>query len=304
MAKNKKQIDIERLLPGVKKGVSLKDCTSFKIGGKAKFFFTAKTEKDLILAVNVAKRNDLPFFILGGGSNLLVSDTGYRGLVIKIKNEKLNIKKRDSKFKIYCESGVYFSKLFSECLKRGFKGLEWAVGIPGSVGGAVRGNAGAFSKSIADNIQAVRVYDAKSKKIKTFKNKDCRFGYKDSIFKKNKNLIIISVIFDFKKGNKKEIKDKVKNYLNYRKEHQPLNFPSAGSIFVNPKGYFAGELIEKCGLKGKKIGRTQISKIHANFIVNLGGARTKDVKKLIDLAKKKVRQKFSVILKEEIEHLF
>jgi len=345
----------------------LKNYATFKIGGEAKYFFVAKTKKDLILAITVAKKLKIPFFILGGGSNLLASDQGYKGLVIKIKNEKFKIKNYNSKLKIFCEAGAPLSKLLSESFKNGVTGLEWAAGIPGTVGGAVWGNAGAFGKSMRDIIKEVEVFDTKTEEMSVFKNKDCQFGYRDSIFKKNKNLIITFLTLKLKKGKKKEIQKKIKEYLNYKKEKQPLNYPSAGSIFKNlprteteflvrgqksPKqNKFAtgqakiknrasiygsegeeengvlfayqnllkkypefkkfnkigeipvGCLIDKCGLKGKKIGEAQISKIHANFIVNRNRAKAKDVKKLINLMKKKVKQKFGLVLKEEIEYL-
>jgi len=300
---------IKNLLPGIKRNVLLKNYTTFKIGGPAKYFFVAKNKEELISAISAAKKNHLPFFILGGGSNLLVSDKGFNGLVVKF--------------------GQPLSWYVS-------KGLEWAAGIPGTIQGGVYGNAGAFGKSMKDIIESVEVFDAETGKIKIFKNKDCRFSYRNSIFRKKKNqsakqsfmlgrahksmcsdLIILSVrikqqvsegsedgeedkvLFAPKKVNAK----KIKQYLDYKKQTQPLNFPSAGSVFKNPKGFSAGELIEKCGLKGKKVGNVKISEKHANFIVNLGQGKAKDVIKLIKLIKKKVKNKFKILLEEEIQHL-
>jgi len=251
------------------KNVSLKKYTTFRIGGKAKYFFVAKTKDNLIEAIKTAKKKKLPFFILGDGSNLLVSDKGYKGLVIK------------------------FGQPLSLYV---FQGLEWATGIPGTVQGAVFGNAGAFGRSMKDVVKEVKVFDTKTEKIKNFKNKDCQFSYKNSIFRKKKNLIILSVEIKTKKSNPKKIKE----YFNYKKETQPLNFHSAGSIFRNPEGFFAGELIDKCGLKGKRVGNVKISEKHANFIVNLGNGKAKDVIKLIKLIKNKVKKKFGVVLEEEI----
>jgi len=271
------------------RNVLLKNYTTFKIGGRAKYFFIAKTKNKLIKAVQEAKKLNLPFFILGAGSNVLFSDQDYRGLVIQFQNQKL-------------------SQLVS-------KGLEWAAGIPGTVAGAIRGNAGAFGQSMKDVVKQIEVFDVKEEKIKILKNKDCRFGYRDSIFKKNPNLIILSAEIKFKKSNPQ----KIKKYLEYRKKTQPLNFPSAGSIFKNPPGFSAGELgeedkfsssafaaarlIEECGLKGKKIGGAQISKIHSNFIINSNQASSQDVLKLINLVKKKVKNKFGIKLEEEIQIL-
>ena len=259
-------------LSGIKRNVSLKEFTTFRIGGKAKYFFVAKNEKELIEAVRFAKDNKLPFFILGGGSNLLVSDKGFKGLVIKAGRPL----------------ALYVSK-----------GLEWAAGIPGTVEGAVFGNAGAFRGSMKDEVEAVKVFNVKTEKTSVFENKDCKFAYRSSIFKKKKNLIILSVKIKSKKINS----NKIKEYLKIKKERQPLGYPSAGSIFKNPLNYSAAELIEKCGLKGKKIGGAKISEKHANFIVNLSKARSKDVKSLINLVKKEVKKKFKINLEEEIQFL-
>jgi len=309
---------IEKELPGVKKNILLKNYTTFRIGGPAKYFFQAKTKSDLILAVKIAKKFRLPFFVFGGGSNLLVSDKGFKGLVIKIQNSKFEIlngarRRREGggrvSSKIFTEAGTLLGQLVNATTRVGLTGLEWAVGIPGTVGGAVRGNAGAFRKSMKDIIKTVEAFDTKTGKIKILKNKDCKFGYRDSIFKKNKNLIILSAMLQLKKGRhppatrKKKIKNKIQKNLEQRKETQPLNFPSAGSIFQNPPGFSAGELIEKCGLKGKRIGNVKIFEKHANFIVNLGGGKGKDVMGLIKIIKNRVKKKFEVVLEEEIQFL-
>lgn len=302
-------MDFEKLLPGIKKNISLKTFTSFKIGGKAKYFFVAREKNDLKKAIFFAKKFNLPFFILGAGTNILFSDKGFNGLIIKIENSKLKIKKENSDYKIFTEAGVLLSKLVLKALEIGATGLEWAIGIPGTVGGAIYNNAGAFGKSMAQivkEVEVLKIFNQKEKtkfNIKKYKNKDCKFGYRESIFKKNKNLIILSAILKIKKGNKKEIKRKIMEYLNYRKNTQPLNFPSAGSIFKNPPNYSAAQLIEESGLKGKKIGNVKISEKHSNFIVNLGKGKAKDVKKLIDLAKTEVKNKFGITLKEEIEYI-
>ena len=317
---------VKKELPGVQKNISLKNYTTFKIGGSAKYFYLAKTKKDLMKAILMAKEKKLPFFILGGGSNILVADEGYKGIVIKVKSQKLKVKSAGQKSKIIeIESGVLLSKIITLALKNNLTGLEWAVGIPGTIGGAIRGNAGAFGKSMADLVQGVEIFDVKNEKIKIFKNKDCKFKYKNSIFKQNPNLIILSAVIRLKKGKQEDIKKKTKEYSDYRKKNQPLNFPSAGSVFKNYQGKIknqkllekfpelkefnkkqiipAGWLIEKSGLKGKKIGKVKISEKHANFIVNLGKGKAKHVIKLINLAKKEVKSKFKIILEEEIELL-
>jgi len=283
------------------RNVPLKNHTTFRIGGQAKYFYVAKTKDDLIEAIKIAKKKKLPFFVLGGGSNVLVSDKGYPGLVIKYQSLKL------SKF-----------------VK---KGLDWAAGVPGTIAGAVRGNAGAFGKSMQDAVKEVEVFDAKTEKIKIFKNKDCQFSYRSSIFKKNPNLIILSVKIKTKRPNLKKIQE----YLNYRKVHHPQE-PSAGSVFKNfqfthcshtaifnfqslvkkfpefkqfqkRKNIPAAFLIFQCGLLGKKIGEAQISEKHPNFIINLGNAKAKDVLRLINLIKKRVEKKFKIKLEEEIQKI-
>ena len=346
-------MDIKKLLPKIKKNVLLKDYTTFRIGGPAKYFLETEKKEDIVRVISAAKKFNLPFFILGGGSNLLVSDKGFKELVIKIKNKELKVKNN----KIFVEAGVVLNQLVNTALKNNLSGLEWAAGIPGTVGGAICGNAGAFNKSTGDLVKNVEVLEVANCKIKILNNKDCNFRYRDSIFKHKKNLIVLSATLQLKKINRKEIKERIKKYLNYRKETQPLNYPSAGSIFKNPKGFSGGELgeeakkqkasslcganacidkssslaterakiskggkeriffdfaaasfaaarmIEECGLKGKRIGNVKISEKHANFIVNLGQGKAKDVKKLIELAKKRVKKKFGIDLKEEICYL-
>ena len=313
---------IERLLPGIKKNISLKNYTTFRIGGPAKYFYIAKNKTELIEVIKTAKKLNpapiskslknkfftekqngggvkLPFFILGGGSNLLVSDKGFKGIVIKIRNTKYEIRNT----KIMAEAGVMLGELVNVSAKAGLSGLEWAVGIPGQVGGAIWGNAGAFGKSVADITKEVEVFDVKKLRIKNYDLRDCRFGYRDSIFKNNKNLIILSATLQMKRGDKKEIENKIKKNLEQRNKTQPLSFPSAGSVFKNPPGFFAGELVERCGLKGKKVGNVKISEIHSNFIVNLGRGTAKDVMRLIKIIKNKVKKKFGVGLEEEIQFL-
>jgi UDP-N-acetylmuramate dehydrogenase len=202
---------------------------------------------------------------------LLVSDKGYKGLIIK------------------------FGRPLSLYVSRG---LDWAAGIPGNIEGAVYGNAGAFGKSMEDAVKSVEVFDVKSGKIKIFKNKDCQFGYRDSVFKKKKNLIILSV--EIKSG--KSSPKKIKEYLDYRRRRHP-RLPSAGSVFKNVGDTPAAILIDRAGLTRKKIGQAQISEKHSNFIVNLGNAKAKDVKKLISFIKKSVKKKFKASLKEEIQYL-
>jgi UDP-N-acetylmuramate dehydrogenase len=300
---------IKKLGLAVKTNEPLGKYTTFKIGGPADFFVEVEEEEKLLKLIKLLKELKLPYFILGGGSNLLVADEGFRGMIIKIQNSKFKIQKFDyvkdssgmdnSKFKIICGTGYLLGRLIEKTAKLGLTGLEFAAGIPGTVGGAVRGNAGAWGQAIGDRVKRVKILTPQGE-IKWIKASDCYFSYRQSRFKKTKE-IILEVELELEKGNKKEIQEKISQNL-AKRATQPKE-PSAGCIFVNPKPLVAGELIDKCGLKGKRIGDAQISPKHANFIVNLGKAKAADVIKLIKLAKEKVKEKFGVELEEEISFL-
>jgi len=283
---------IEKLGLIVKTNELLAKYTTFKIGGPADFFVEVEKEEELIKLLKEFKEIKLPYFILGGGSNLLVADEGFRGIVIKMSNVKCQM----SNGEIIAGAGVSLGKLVELAAKNSLAGLEFAAGIPGTVGGAVRGNAGAWQQAIGDKVKRVKVLTPQGE-IRWLNNSDCQFSYRQSRFKKTKE-IIWEVELELEKGDKKEIQEKTKENL-AKRSSQPKE-PSAGCIFVNPKPFAAGELIDKCGLKGKRIGDAQVSPKHANFIVNLGSAKAEDVIKLIELIKKKVKEKFGVNLKEEI----
>lgn len=323
---------IKKELPETRRNVLLKNYTTFKIGGPAKYFCEVKTKKDLSAATKTAKKFDLPFFILGRGSKLLVSDRGFEGLVIRIQNSKFKIQSCNSEFKITCGAGVSLGNLVSQSFKIGATGWEWAAGIPGTIGGAIYGNTGAFNGAIADIVKEVEIFDLKNNKFKILRKKDCKFGYKDSVFKKNKNLVIWSAMINLKKGNRKEIGQKIKNFLKTKNQNQPLDYPSAGCVFKNPKisnfkkikqemrnkifediksGRLtvknniipAGYLIEMAGLKGEITGGAKISQKHSNFIINFKNAKAEDVTRLIKIIKEKIKNSFGILLKEEIQLL-
>lgn len=309
---------IKEQIPRIQTDVLLKNYTTYKIGGPAKYFFVAKTKEDLVNAIKIAKDFKLEVFILGGGSNLLISDKGFKGLVIKI--DIFGIKFQDGR--AFVGAGAGLTKLAHLLADAGLSGLEWSVGIPGTVGGAIYGCAQAFGTKISDAVEAVEAVDIKTLKIKSFTKEQCLFALKNSIFKKNKNLVIVSAVLRFQKKDASEIKKTIKEFLDYRKTRHPGG-PSAGSTFVNPeikiknkkllekypelngfneKGIIpAGFLIAKSGLAGRKIGNAQISEKHANFIINLGGADAKCVCGLIKLAQMQVKKNFGIKLVPEVQ---
>ncbi|MDD4990282.1 MAG: UDP-N-acetylmuramate dehydrogenase [Candidatus Pacebacteria bacterium] len=291
-------MDIQNKL---KNNISLKELTTFRIGGETKYLLEAKNREEIIEAVKLAQKKRVPFFVLGTGSNTLVNDKKYKGLVIKIQDTRYKIQNTI----IEVEAGVALGKIVGLAFQNSLAGMEWAIGIPGTVGGAVYGNAGAFGKSMGDVVEEVEAIDTENFKfqISNFKNKECRFEYRNSIFKKNKNLIILSVKIKLQPGNKTEIEKKMKDFFQIKKQTQPLEYFSAGSVFKNPEGFSAGKLVEQSGLKGKRIGKAQISNKHSNFIVNMDNAKAKDVKKLVNLVKKTVKKKFNIDLEEEIQYL-
>jgi len=270
----------------------LAEYTTFKIGGPADWFYEAKTEKELVKAVSSARELEVPCFILGGGSNLLVSDKGFRGLVIRIQETRYTIQET----RIVAWAGTPLAKLVEAAAEDSLSGLEFCVGIPGTIGGAVCGNSGLKDKAFGDLVETVKVLNENGDLV-VLNNSQCQFGYRRSIFQK-KPAVILEVTLKLKSGNQKEIKKEMQQYLNKRK-NQPKE-PSAGSIFKNPPGKSAGELIDQVGLKGETLGQAQIAAKHANWIINLGGASCQDVLKLILLAKKKVKEKFGLELREEI----
>lgn len=277
---------------GVKENEPLAKHTTFKIGGPADLFFEAKATEELIKAVKLARELKIPFFILGGGSNLLVSDQGFRGLVIKVQNEEIRVEGE----KIIAEAGVSLSRLVEKAVEHSLTGLEFAVSIPGTVGGAVRGNAGAWQQAIGERVVRVQILTEKNQ-VKWLDQKECQFAYRQSRFKQTQ-AVILAVELSLEKGKETAIKEQID--LNQEKRKGQPKEPSAGCIFVNPKPKSAGSLIEAVGLKGKQVGQAQISSQHADFIVNLGGAKAQDVLQLIKLAREKVKEKFNFDLREEI----
>ena len=276
----------------------LKNHTTFKIGGPAKFFIEPQDPNDLRLLLSLVKRYNLSLLVIGRGSNLLISDKGINGVVLRLNAPWFNkLSYKDN----YLEagSGALLSRVVLFAKGHGLSGAEFLVGIPGTVGGALAMNAGVArdNRSIAELVESVTVMDYRGNR-KILNKKDIRFGYRTSSLSK---YIILSALIKLNRKNKEQINDKIKAYLKYRKLTQDLSKPSAGCIFRNPKGHSAGRLIDLCGLKGKRIGDTGVSRKHANFILNLGKGSARDVCKLMDLIRKKVNNKFDINLTPEIK---
>ncbi|MDR3256142.1 MAG: UDP-N-acetylmuramate dehydrogenase [Endomicrobium sp.] len=266
---------------------------SFKIGGKADFFIAIPNEQALLTFFNSVLANN--YFILGGGTNILFSDEGYKGVVVHLTGNfgKISILGDE----ISCGGGALLSNVLKTALENNLSGLECAAGIPGTIGGAVCGNAGNRDKWISTVVKSIEVYKNQKKEIIN-KNK-VQFGYRASSLE---NCVITKVNFSLKKHTRNDNDlQEVSENIQKRLKTQPLNIPNAGSIFKNPNGFSAGKLIEKVGLKGKRIGGAQISELHGNFIVNTDSASAKDVLALIDLIKEKVEEKFNINLETEIK---
>ena len=278
-----------------KRGVSLKNLTSFRIGGKAKFFVQVFSEDDLKENILQAKRKRLPILVLGGGTNVLIPDKGFSGLVIKIAFSEVLW----SDNQVIAGSGVPLPFLVEEAKKKNLTGLEWGVGIPGTLGGATRGNAGTKKEYLGQHVKEVQTLDKNTLVAKPYTAEEGEFGYRQSFFKKHPEIIITKTILDLEPSDPQKINQTMNLNLQARKK-QPLDFPSAGSVFKNPSLAPAGKLIEEVGLKGERFGKAQISFRHANFIINLGGAKSSHVLTLIREAEERVKDKFNVQLEKEI----
>lgn len=315
--------------------INLSNYSSYKIGGPAKYFFKAKTINELTWAVHEAKERNLPLFILGGGTNLLIDDAGFPGLVIQPDLREI----KSEKSTLTSEAGLLMSAVLNWSIDKNLAGLEWAGGLPGTLGGAVRGNAGAFGGEMKDAIKEVFSLNIKLDKPKIIKrnNAECRFSYRSSIFKeRDGEEIILAAVLQLKEGEQDKIRTAIAEKIQYRKDKQPLEYPNIGSIFKNiPLARICADdtqiyadavksnsvkiggsdfpvkndpfpviptaaIITACGLKGISSGGARISEKHPNFIVNFNQAKAGDVQTLITLIKIKVKEKFNIQLEEEV----
>ncbi|KKQ39460.1 MAG: UDP-N-acetylenolpyruvoylglucosamine reductase [Parcubacteria group bacterium GW2011_GWE2_37_8] len=311
-----------------KENVLLAPLTTFKIGGPARYFAEVASESDLLSSFDVAKNMNLPVFVLGGGSNVLIADSGFSGLVVRNRTIGMEIIKEEQfggqgvALRVF--SGESLARLVSFALQNSFSGLEWAAGIPGTVGGAVRGNAGAFGRSASDLILEVEAYDMSVGKKIVLSSQDCDFRYRQSIFKRDPNLIILSVKINLEVRDKKTIQSKMIENVKIRAKSEHGIKNSAGCFFKNIEWSGvdkeklknilpeietvenkyklpAGFLIEKAGLSGKFEGNAKIHSGHCNYIINENSAKADDVKKLSDLCKKIVAEKYGIDLEPEVQ---
>ncbi len=275
--------------------------TTARIGGPADWFVEATSADELRDLVLAARREHMPYFVVGGGSNILVSDRGVRGLVIlnKARRIKFQISNLKSQ-RVEAESGVILPTLARECIERGLAGLEWAIGVPGTVGGAVVGNAGAHGSDMARNLVSATILDTDGN-VRGWARQELQFGYRSSILKsKLRNPVVLAAEFELTLSTRQELESRAAEFTEKRKRTQPPG-ASMGSMFKNPPGDHAGRLIEAAGLKGARVGQAEISPVHANFFVNVGRASAQDVYALIGMARDKVKAEFGVELELEIE---
>jgi len=322
----------------IEENIILAGFTNYKIGGPARYFFQAKNVQELKEAIRWTKSKKQKIFILGGGTNLLFSDDGFKGLVLKPDINFLEVKGE----KIKAGAGALMSDILKLTIKNKLSGLEWAGGLPGTLGGAIRGNAGAFRGETKDNIESVKSLNIKTLEISTYNNKNCEFDYRNSLFKKHDGgEIVLSAVLKFKKGDSKKIQASIQGKIDFRNTRHPLEYPNSGSVFKNvpitrkiadliaadsrgnnqrkpasglrwsaipvktdpfpviPTAY----LISEANLKGVSRGGAMISPKHPNFIVNVNNAKAKDVLALIKLVKSTIKQKFGITIEEEVQFL-
>ena len=273
--------------------------TTFKVGGPAECYMKIDDIKDLRNILKFAKNNDIKITVLGNGSNILVLDKGIEGIVLNIRFNKMEMLNFDGKIYANIGAGVKISIFGHLLLKNEITGFEELSGIPGTIGGAVRMNAGAHGKEFKDIVNTVTCMDYDGN-IKQFENKDMEFDYRRSMLK-DKKYIVLEVGMQFEKGTEKDIRQKMEEYATYRKEKQPIEYPSAGSTFKRGSDYITAKLIDEAGLKGFSIGGAEVSEKHAGFIINKGNATAKDILELIEYVRNKIYEKYNKEIELEIE---
>ena len=276
----------------------MKSVTSFHIGGEADFFVRPTSVSDIMEILNIAKDYSYPVFVMGNGSNLLVSDKGIRAIVIQLTDNFSKLTRIDD-YTVEVDAGMSMTSLSKYFLEQSLEGFEFACGIPGTLGGAVTMNAGAYGSMMSKVVTEVIVLD-KDMNLRKISNENMKFSYRNSIISKE-NMLVLTVRIRLEKGNYDDIKAKIEDYTYRRTSKQPLSAYSAGSTFKRPEGHFAGKLIEDSGLKGLVINNAAISSLHSGFIINTGDATCEQVINLITFVKQVVLNKFNVMLEEEVK---
>lgn len=300
-----KQKIYELLTNEIKQGIvkidePMRKHTNFKIGGNADVFVIAKNIEEIKCVIKFSKENNILLTILGNGSNVLVSDKGIRGIVLQVGTKEIKIEKQKNAL-VEVEAGVMLGALAQVLLKQSISGFEFAAGIPGSIGGAIRMNAGAYGGEMKDIVKDVTVLNEKGE-INVLTNEECEFSYRHSRFTDSKE-IVIKVTLELPLGDEAEIKAKMDEYAQSRREKQPLNLPSAGSTFKRGSDFITAKLIDECGLKGYTSGDAQVSTLHAGFVVNLGNATAQDVLNVVNHVKQVVLEKTGKQIELEVELL-
>ncbi|MCT4542468.1 MAG: UDP-N-acetylmuramate dehydrogenase [Vallitalea sp.] len=299
-------MNIENIIHELNKGVDKKNIyldekmskhTTFKVGGNADVFVCPNNIKELSHVIKVCNILDVPYFVIGNGSNIIVKDNGFRGVIIQVYKNLSDVCIKDGT--IVAGAGIMLSKLAKIIAEESLEGFEFASGIPGTLGGAIYMNAGAYGGDMSQVLVSADVVDQQGNII-TLTRDELKLGYRTSILQQS-NHIVVSGVLKCERGNKDTIACLIQNLNNKRKEKQPLNFPSAGSTFKRPEGYYAGKLIMDSGLRGYKIGDAQVSEKHCGFIINKGNATANDIISLINYVKVNVEDKFGVELQTEVK---
>lgn len=273
----------------------LSEYVNFKVGGPADILLIPNSKEQVIKSIKICKENNIPFYLIGNGSNILVRDGGFRGVVLSLKNVK-NIYVDGEKIEAEC--GVMLKEVSDKAIENSLTGFEFACGIPGTIGGAVFMNAGAYDGEISKVIESAEVIDGNCNIIR-LSREELDFGYRSSLVMK-KGYTVLSAVFKLEKGQVKTIKELIEDLTNKRESKQPLEYPSAGSTFKRPTGYFAGKLIQDAGLKGYSIGGAAVSEKHSGFVINKGNATAKDITDLIKHIQDEVKKQFGVDLHPEV----
>ncbi len=277
----------------------MKQHTTFRVGGEAECFITIQQEEELVKLIPYLNQIEQDYFILGNGSNLLVGDKGYRGIVLKLDGPMEEI--RTDGTRITAKAGALLSRVAATAKENGLTGLEFAAGIPGSIGGGVVMNAGAYDGEMEQVVEAVRVIDREGQ-ITTLDHDTMEFGYRTSIIK-NRPYIVLEVVLQLAAGDPEQISAKMEELSELRRSKQPLEYASAGSTFKRPEGHYAGKLIMDAGMRGYRIGGAQVSDKHCGFIINTGKATAADIREVIEEVQERVKERFHVALEPEVVYL-